>query len=281
MLPELDLDAYLHRIGYSGPRNTTLETLAAIHRAHVGAIAFENLDPWLGRPVALDIGAVQRKLVAQRRGGFCFEQNLLLGRALAALGFGVAELAARVRWNVPAEVTRPRTHMLLAVNVSAQRYVVDAGFGGHTITAPLRLDRRVPQRTPHGHVRLLRSDGLYALQAEIGGAWCALYEFDLQPQQPADFAMACWYLCHHPDSIFRTTLMAARPLAEGRIALRDHHFTTYHTDGRAETRTLAGAAELRAVLQQQFGLDLGTLQSADGGRQLTERLEHLAVGPSA
>lgn len=147
MPAELDLDAYLHRIGYGGPRNTTLETLAAVHRAHVGAIAFENLDPWLGRPVALDIGAVQRKLVAQRRGGFCYEHNLLLGRALAALGFGVTELAARVRWNVPTEVTRPRTHMLLAVNVAAQRYIVDAGFGGHTITAPLRLDRRVPQRT--------------------------------------------------------------------------------------------------------------------------------------
>src|SRR5262245_53274238 len=70
---DFDLDAYLQRIGYAGPRTTSLETLTGVHRAHVGAIAFENLDPLLGRPLALDLAALQHKLVTQRRGGFCYE----------------------------------------------------------------------------------------------------------------------------------------------------------------------------------------------------------------
>lgn len=274
---DFDLDAYLRRIGHAGPRSTTLDTLTAVHRAHVHAIAFENLDPWLGVPVRLDLDAVQHKLVARGRGGFCFEQNLLLGHALRALGFTVTDLAARVRWNVPAETTRPRTHMLLAVNVAAQRYIVDAGFGGHTLTAPLRLDRRVPQRTPHGPVRLLRQDQHYELQALLPGGpdtapdWRALYVFDLQPQHASDFEMASWYLCNHPESLFRTTLVAARPLADGRVALRDHQLTHYPLNGAPRLRTLDSALALRTVLQQEFGLAIDALDT------LQPRLEALAA----
>ncbi|MBI5258278.1 MAG: arylamine N-acetyltransferase [Burkholderiales bacterium] len=278
MPPDFDLDAYLRRIGYGGPRSTTLDTLTAVHRAHVDSIAFENLDPWLGLPVRLDLASVQHKLVARGRGGFCFEQNLLLGHALRALGFTVADLAARVRWNVPADVTRPRTHMLLAVNVAAQRYIVDAGFGGHTLTAPLRLDRRVPQRTPHGPVRLLRQDQQFELQALVPGApddWRALYVFDLQPQHASDFEMASWYLCNHPESLFRTTLVAARPLSDGRIALRDHQLTHYPLDGAPRLSMLDSATALRTTLQQAFGL------TVDGLDMLQARLEALAAAGRA
>ncbi len=274
-MTDFDLDAYLQRIGYAGARTISLETLSAVHRAHVGAIAFENLDPLLGRPVALDLASLQHKLVAQRRGGFCYEHNLLLGAALRAIGFTVADLAARVRWNVPSEVTRPRTHMLLAVNVAAQRYLVDAGFGGHTLTAPLRMDRRVPQATPHGPVRLLRNDSLYELQAEVGGVWRPLYTFDLQAQVQGDFEMACWYLCHHPESLFRSTLIAARPLPEGRLALRDHQLTHYTADGQAQVEQLDSGAVLREVLQRRFGLQLAGIDGLDA------RLEAVAAAGRA
>lgn len=284
-MTDFDLDAYLRRIGYAGPRTTSLETLAAVHRAHATAIPFENLDPLLGRPVLLDTVSLQQKLVAQRRGGFCYEHNLLLGAALRAIGFSVTDLAARVRWNMPPEVTRPRTHMLLAVNVAAQRYVVDAGFGGHTLTAPLRMDRRIPQRTPHGPFRLLYSEGLYEMQAEAGPPeqreWRTLYTFDQQAQLQSDYEMACWYLCHHPESVFRSALLAARPTPDGgRIALRDQHFTRYRPDGSSESRTIDSAEELRSTLQQQFGLPAEALDALDA---LPAKLDEVAAasGPAA
>ena len=52
---EIDIDAYFERIGYSGSREPTAETLHALHLAHVTIIPFENLDILLGRPILLDI----------------------------------------------------------------------------------------------------------------------------------------------------------------------------------------------------------------------------------
>ena len=68
---QLDLDAYLNRIGHTGPLTADAATLAALHRAHVAAIPFENLDVLLGRGISVALPDVQRKLVEARRGGYC------------------------------------------------------------------------------------------------------------------------------------------------------------------------------------------------------------------
>ena len=258
-----DLPAYLARIGHAAPRDATLATLAALHRAHVAAIPFENLDPLLGVPVALDIGALQAKLVRRRRGGWCYEHNLLFGHALRALGFGVRDLAARVLWNVPEGTDRSRTHMLLLVDVDGARHVVDAGFGGLTLTGPLALDRTGPQATPHGAFRLLASAEGYELQADVAGAWRPLYAFHPQAQRLADYEMANWYLCHHPGSIFRHSLMAARAGASGRDALFNDRLTHHGADGRTVVRIPGTGAALREVLEDTFGIDLDGLQGID------------------
>jgi N-hydroxyarylamine O-acetyltransferase len=258
-----DLDTYLRRIGHTGACTATLETLTAIHHAHACSIAFENLDPWLGVPVHLDPAAVHTKLVRSRRGGFCYEHNALLGAALRALGFSVTDLAARVLWNMPAEVVRPRTHMLLVVELDPHQYVVDAGFGGMTLTAPLRLDLITPQATPHGRFRLQPTPIDRVLQAEVAGEWKHLYRFDLQPQLRSDYEMASWYLCHHPQSVFRQLLMAARPGPAGRHVLRDRQLTLHRLDGSDETRTLNTSAELRDALQGIFGIDLSAVTGLD------------------
>jgi N-hydroxyarylamine O-acetyltransferase len=258
-----DLNTYLQRIGHTGSCATTLETLTAIHHAQACSIAFENLDPWLGVPVHLDPAAVHTKLVRNRRGGFCYEHNALLGATLRALGFSVTDLAARVLWNMPAEMIRPRTHMLLLVDLDSQQYVVDAGFGGMTLTAPLRLDLSTPQATPHGPFRLQPTPLDRVLQAEVAGEWKPVYRFDLQPQQRSDYEMASWYLCNHPDSVFRQLLVAAKPGPTGRHVLRDRQLTLHHLDGSDETRTLVTSAELRDALTGIFGIDLSAVTGLD------------------
>ena len=106
-----DLDAYLDRIGYAGPRTPTHDVLAAIHFHHALAIPFENLNPLLRLPVRLDVASLQAKLVHARRGGYCYEHNLLLSAALGAIGFRVTWLAARVLWNAPE--TAPRGEIVI------------------------------------------------------------------------------------------------------------------------------------------------------------------------
>ncbi len=135
----VDLDAYFSRIGYQGERTPTLETLETIIARHTEALPFENLNPFLRWSVRLDPVSLEEKMVRGGRGGYCFEQNLLLKSVLNALGYRVTGLAARVLWNAPEGVITPRTHMLLRVDMGEPPLIVDVGFGGLTLTGVLRL----------------------------------------------------------------------------------------------------------------------------------------------
>ncbi len=249
----VDLDAYFERIGYAGPREPTLATLRELQLRHPAAIAFESLDALRGGPVALDIRGLQRKLVASRRGGYCFEQNLLFAEVLAGLGFTTTALAARVLWQRPADAPAgARTHMLLAVAVDGDDYLCDVGFGGLTPTAPLALVADREQPTPHETFRLRASGAEQVLEARLGAEWRALYRFDRQPQLTIDIGMMNFYVSTHPDSPFRTNLLAARPLPGRRLGLRNRRFTVQHADGRREERVLANAAEITELLEREF-----------------------------
>ena len=72
-----------------------LETLTALHSAHVTAVPFENLDILLGRGISLELPALETKIVTGRRGGYCFEQNTLFLAVLERLAFRVVPLAAQ------------------------------------------------------------------------------------------------------------------------------------------------------------------------------------------
>jgi N-hydroxyarylamine O-acetyltransferase len=259
---EFDLDAYLARIGYTGERTASLQTLAAIHVRHTEAIPFENLDPFLRRSVRLDIGSIQQKLVHSGRGGYCFEQNLLLSHALQTLGMDVTNLAARVMWGAPVDRVGPRSHMLVLVRFEGRPYVADVGFGGQTLTSPLRLEAGVGQTTPHGMFRLLSAGDGFVMEAEILGSWKPLYRFDLQEQFPADYEVTNWYLSNNPDSRFVKGLIAARPDSDRRYALHDNQFAIHYLNGDTERRTLSGA-ELREVLEENFRIALTDLPELD------------------
>lgn len=266
-LDAIDLDAYCQRIGYSGDRLPTLATLQAIHLGHAKSIAFENLNSLLKQPVALDLSSLEQKLIHKRRGGYCFEQNLLLRSVLTSLGFQVTNLAARVLWNLPDGVITPRSHMLLLVHGEGGPYIADVGFGGTTLTAPLALAPDVEQQTPHEPFRLLQTDHTYTMQVLIGDAWKSLYRFDLQEQQLPDYEVSNWYVSTHPNSIFVNTLMAARPDTDRRYALRNNQLTTHHVDGRTERLELSTVKEMRQALEDIFHLQLPLIEDLDQSLQ--------------
>src|SRR5947209_13055231 len=108
----LDFAAYLDRVGLSGGAKPTLHD---VHRGHATSIPFENLDPHRGIPVSLAQEDLERKLVHERRGGYCFEHNLLLASALEHVGLEVEPMLARVRAGAPSGAVRPRAHVVLRV----------------------------------------------------------------------------------------------------------------------------------------------------------------------
>jgi N-hydroxyarylamine O-acetyltransferase len=274
MAAAIDLGAYFRRIGYDGDRAPTAEVLRAVHLRHAHAIPFENLDPLLGRPVRLDPPDLERKLVRDGRGGYCYEHNLLLRHALEGLGFRVTGLAARVLWNRPDATTPARTHMLLRVDVGGEAYVADVGFGGQTLTTPLRLVPEVEQPTSHEPFRLVPAGGELVLQSRVRGEWRPLYRFDLGEHHQADYEVANWYLSNHPDSPFVTGLMAARPGPGRRYALRDNVLAAHTPDGGTERQVLRTAGELRAALDGPLGV------RPPGGPGVDAVLARLAARPA-
>lgn len=251
----IDLDAYFERIGYDGPREASLETLAALHRLHPQTIPFENLDALLGRPVRLDPQSIQQKLVGARRGGYCFEHNLLFRGVLDALGFTTRSLAARVVWGRTDARMPARTHMLLLVDLEGVTYLADVGFGGVTLTAPLVFEAGREQATPHEPFCIDSIDAdTYLLQVKLDDTWAPLYRFDLEPQFDIDYELANHFVATHPQSIFVSNLLVARVAGDSRYAMFNRRLTVYGPEPSQRELTTAGA--LRDVLQNEIGIRL-------------------------
>ena len=258
-----DLALYAARLGFQGSYTPTLETLRALHRLHPQAIPFENLTPLGGEAPALELPALESKLLRGRRGGWCFEHNLLLRAVLQECGFRVTALAARVLWGQAPQAETARSHMLLLVDVGGEPQLADVGFGGLTLTAPLRLVADVVQDTPHGPFVLRRQGAYYSLHALLPQGETALYRFDLTPQLPVDYAFANWYLATHPASVFVNTLRIARSVEAGRHALLNGDYHWRPLRGDVQQRQVQSVAALRVLLDEAFGIDLPASATTD------------------
>lgn len=260
---QFDLAAYLRRIGVETNPQPDVPTLGALHRAHLRAIPFENLDIQMGKAISLDPAALQAKMVRQRRGGYCFEQNTLFVHALRAIGFECLTCEARVRQNA-AGVLRERTHMVLKVVCAGRTWLADVGFGGDGIVSPVAIDGSSSEQ--FGRVfRIVNNDRMWVLQAERPGEWDDLYAILPVPVFPIDFVVANWFTSTHPESRFVKTLTAQRSTPEERYVLRNLTYSIHRGD-RVESRDIQ-RAELVPLLRDIFLIDVpegATFRAIDG-----------------
>jgi KipI family sensor histidine kinase inhibitor len=263
MLHRFELDAYLERIAYTGPREPSRAVLDAVLEAHLLAIPFENLDVRLHRPVSLDLGALTAKLVRGGRGGYCFEQNALLAAALGELGFRVRTLEARV--HPSAAWTPPRTHMTLSVDLPDGPRLADVGFGCEGPLRSVPLDGR-PAQQPGGSWRVVAAEGTHLLQRWQEGAWATLYAFSAIPVFPIDFEVANHYTATWPRSRFVLTATVQWTTAAERHVLRGQTYTRATAEGE-ETRTHS-LDEVVRLIRDHFGLRIGEAEA------------RLAIGPA-
>lgn len=266
MTEAIDLDAYFARIGFRGTPAADLSTLQALHRLHPAAIPFEAIDVLLERGIDLEPAAIEAKLVTAGRGGYCFEQNALVRRALAAIGFEVDSLAARVLWNRPADAPPPAfNHMVLRVDLDGQSWLTDVGFGGRVLTQPLDFGDKGEQHTAHDRYRLVAAGRNTLLQVATDDGWRPVYELSHELCVDADYEQANWFTSTHPESKFRRHLIVARTTPDARYALLDNQLTIRRPGGRIERRTLSADAIERALA------DTFLLPVAPGWRQIVER----------
>jgi N-hydroxyarylamine O-acetyltransferase len=186
----LDLDAYLARIGLHGR-----PSVAEVHHAHVTSIPFENLDPYCGIPVSLAVEDLERKLVSKRRGGYCFEHNLLLKAALEALGAEVGLFLARVRLGAARGVTRPRSHLVLRVRADGSDWLADVGFGLGSLLEPLPFGPGGEYLQSGWRFRVIRSRALLRPHGGMDGSMSTVTFLTLSVRR---YRASNWFTSTHP-----------------------------------------------------------------------------------
>ncbi|MNF82834.1 N-hydroxyarylamine O-acetyltransferase [compost metagenome] len=249
-----DRALYLQRLGFDAPPAPTLETLRQLQLRHTGVFPFENLTTLSGEPVLIDLPSIEQKVLHDGRGGYCYELNNLFLALLQELGFDARAISGRVVMGQPEGAWTARTHRLSLVIIDDVRYITDVGFGGMVPTAPLLLDTRAEQPTPHESYRIdLHVDG-FTLRANVAGEWRAMYIFDLQRQEDIDFAVGNWYVSTHPESSFVKQLMVARTGEGWRRTLNNGSFAIHRIGHDSERREVTDVQELIGLLGSEFGI---------------------------
>jgi N-hydroxyarylamine O-acetyltransferase len=252
-----DRDAWLNRIGYSGSKDPTLETLRGLIAAHSSAIAYESIDVLLDRPPKLDIESLQRKMINSARGGYCFEQNFLFRAGLRSFGFAVTSFQARVVRGLAIDAPRPMLHMVLRVDLPEGAFLADVGFGNLAPTAPLKLIPDMEQVTPHETMRFIAMGDELTLQSRLGDRWEHIYRVVSLPRFDAEYEICNWFTASHPESPYRSNLIAARPGPNrSRVTMFNARLNIRNATGGIERRELRDPAEYRDVLTKTFGLAL-------------------------
>ncbi|MGW7516640.1 arylamine N-acetyltransferase family protein [Streptomyces sp. NPDC054796] len=283
---QLDLDAYLARIGYDGERAPTFDALRELHRAHVLALPFENLEIILGRDIPLDLAALQDKLVHRRhgtRGAYCFEHVTLFAAALERFGFGLTGLLGRVRMG--SDKVKPETHAMLRVETAGTAetaegpetgrvWLCDVGFGSSPLT-PIELADGAEASADDWRYRLewrtvtpgARGWMLYAWDA-AEGRWFDRHGTTPDPRYPVDYEAANHFVATHPRSPFVTRPFIQRVLPDRLHVLDGLTLTTTRPlDGSREARELA-PGEVPEALDGLFGIRL----EAEDARRLVAGL---------
>ncbi|WP_063039054.1 arylamine N-acetyltransferase family protein [Nocardia grenadensis] len=273
---DLDLDAYLARIGFTGERAPTLAILRDLADRHTTTFPFENLEIILGRPVRLDVKSMQDKMVRHRRGGYCFENCALFAAVLERLGFGVTGLAGRIFLGTDTRLL-PATHALLHVTTTddERAWLCDVGFGSGPME-PIELAPVDGEFTVGAWRFMLEYEtdvlgaGLWTLRHFSRNGWLTRRTFTMNPQYPIDQAVGNYYVSTSSHSPFTT-----RPIAQ-RLHPEVHHMLdglTLHTnypDGTGETRTVE-PSDVPRILTEIFDIDLDTADAA-------KLIDHLGTG---
>ena len=249
----LNVPAYLDRIAYNGPVARTVEGLRNLHRAHMLSVPFENLDIVLGRKIECDEDAFIRKIVTQRRGGFCYELNGAFAALLRAIGFKVTLLSARVPRDDGSDGPE-FDHLALRVDLD-EPWIADVGFGD-SFLEPLQLRPGTEQSQSGWRYRVVDcGNSLCVERAERDAVWKRQYSFTLTPRSLTDFAAMCHYHQTSPESPFTKKGVCSMATPEGRITVADRKLI-FTRNGNREERLLASDTEWRTALKELFGIVL-------------------------
>jgi arylamine N-acetyltransferase len=253
----MKVDAYLNRIAYDGPMRPDLAMLTALHRAHLKAIPYENLDVQFGRPVTTEIAPIFDKIVNHRRGGWCYEMNGLFGWALAELGFNVTRSAGAVM-RERLGCAAIGNHLVLKVEFEEGTFLADVGFGDGPLDPIFVISGPF---VSHGFEFALskHENGWWRMHNhKAGGA--ASFDFNMEPADEARLSERCFWLQSSPESGFVQNAVLQHHVDDGLWMMRGRVLRKL-TPTAQKDYLVESAAEYVGVLSEVF--DLRLPQAAD------------------
>jgi N-hydroxyarylamine O-acetyltransferase len=255
------VDAYLDRIDASRPRVLDAASLAALHRAHLMTVPFENLSLHLSEPVSLDENDLIDKIVTRRRGGFCYELNGAFASLLRALGAEVRLVGARVHGQEG--FGPPFDHLALIVRPAdgSGPWVADVGFGSHSV-CPLIFEGGGEQVDPAGRFLLVEAeDG----DVDVLKDGQPTYRIEPRGRSLDDFIPTCWWQQTSPGSHFTRSVICSRLTEQGRVSLSGRTLILTRGGSRTEEQLPTEDAVLSAY-REHFGVVLDRIPTPPQNR---------------
>jgi len=268
-MPIMNADKYLERVGLAelqAPYTADLETLKKIMAAQSKSIPFENIDVVQKKLISMDPKDVQEKLVDNKRGGYCFEQNTLLKVVLGAMGYTVEPLLCRVRWGMPDDSEEPNmtfTHLTLKVFTENDgTFLADVGFAGTNSMEPVKMDIGAEgQELPEGrfHIAPSKHKGCYVLELLVKGAWRPLYEWRDEKAALVDQKCSNWFSCTYPTARFTSQLFVCKIIGEERHHILNDSYVIrkgFGPNSQVTTETISDKARLESLVVDVFGINM-------------------------
>lgn len=256
-----DLEQYLDRIDYTGPVAPTVETLRRLHYHHLMAVPFENLDIHYGHPIVLNIDRIYKKIVCDRRGGFCYELNGLFSELLRQLGFKAKIVSARVFENDKGEYSPEYDHLALLVDIDGTAWLTDVGFG-EFIRTPLNIDSEAEQEDFNGVYRVKRGKNSYlVIEHKVSPeGWKPEYKFKPVERELAEFKNRCDFHQSSGESHFRRKKICSLPTGNGRITLTDDLLKIRDGENTNE-QPVKNEEDFEELLAEYFAITIGQIRS--------------------
>lgn len=251
-------ERYLEMVGIKR-HHETVRFINELIENHLEAFSFNNIDvfKFQGKKLlALDTESLFQKIVVEKRGGYCFEQNKLMYEVLKSLGFDVTSKLGRVVYNK--NVDAPRTHRMTVLELDGQRYLIDVGFGAYTpnCMVPFSGEKVDVLGEKYYIVRDQNSYKLIADRREESSF--VYYVFDLNEYTESDFFLGNFYTNTYSESKFVKDLIVAKKNKNRILFITEGKFVKLESGKRTE-ENLSSKEDIEKALHRHFGAQLSIL----------------------
>ena len=248
----MDKEKYLRRIGIEKNNlSANVENLKLLQKQHLVYVPFENLDIHWKRPIVLDAERFYKKIVSEKRGGFCYELNGLFYELLNEIGFTSKIISARV-FNGK-DFGAEYDHLAVLTKIGAEEFLTDVGFGDFT-AEPLKFVLDIEQKDENGTFLIRKhTDEYFEVVKKDGETWASEYIFKDLARDLAEFSEMCNFHQTSPESHFTHNKICSLMTENGRKSLTDKKFIETKRGEKSETE-INSEAEFNAFLLREFGI---------------------------